>query len=210
MCQKIVQIEEIQTFRNSVGEYKEESLSIKEQPTIPKETDFSAELFLNRRDIQVFRLGKDNEICEGIVQPKIEEKKKPIDLKVVPRTIVTKVQKGILNSQCETLYQSAVLQEVIGLLSFNKKILVLSTHYFQKKIVQCHPLTLKTVPTKTDFKTIPNTSEIQQSPIDDKNIRVINEEFKKVKCNTIKQNDMKITSAKKQAKTIPQKVNVFL
>lgn len=98
-------------------------------------TDFNAKLFLNRRDIQVFRLSNDNEGCEPICQPNIgavnndNEENKLNSFEVTSMAKVTKVQKGTLSAQsirkCESLLKNTVVQEVFESLPFNRSNLLI-------------------------------------------------------------------------------------
>lgn len=98
---------------------------------VQKQPDFNAELFLNRRDIQVFRLSNDNEGCEPIGQPlnveltqekKENEEKKFNNLEVTSLAQVKKVQKETTSAQrigkCELVPKNAVVDEVFESLSF--------------------------------------------------------------------------------------------
>lgn len=102
---------------------------------VQNETDFDSKLFLNRRDIQVFRLSNDNGGYEPISQPNIDEENndneenKLNNLEVTSMAKVTKVQKGTLSAQrimkCESVPKNAVVEEVFESLPRNRSILLI-------------------------------------------------------------------------------------
>lgn len=159
-----------------------------------KETDFNAQLFLNRRDIQVFRLCNDNEGCEPICQPKndaltqeINDNEEKIfnNLEVTSMAKVKKIQKGTSTAQRIKKCESVPNHDAV----------------VQQKLIQCHPPAVNPVLQNTNLTSVPfiNQTGIPKFPVNQEinQLNQVNVGSKKPKHNNaMKANDVKMTSAK--------------